>query len=137
VAWDPTDPNRLELVMRAISRGIAARQSLDARVERTLADLERVFGLTVEGAGRRRYRLKRGDRSMLLEYEDAGITLERLHELYCWLGTPPPSGGAVFLCGDYDVLPITREAVRWARGPERLQVMSIAELAAEVGQSFV
>jgi hypothetical protein len=139
VTWDPANPNRLELVMRMISRGIAARQSLDARVDRTLADLARVYGLTVQGVGPRRYQLTRGARSLLLEYEDAVITLERLHELYRWLAAPPRAAGlagAVFLCGDNAVFPLTSEAVRWARGQEPLQVVSIAELAAEIGHSF-
>jgi hypothetical protein len=131
MAWDSNDPNRLSHVLRLISRGIAARGSLDSRVARTLGDLART-GINPQKVGNRQYLLAAGTRSVLLEYEDARIGLESLHRLSSSFAVAGAVQRAVYVCGDYKVLPITAEAVRWARGQQPLEVVSLADLVAEV-----
>jgi len=133
MAWNSADPNRLEHVMRLISRGIAARESLDSRVSRTLDELART-GITPQQIGNRQYRLTAGSRSVLVEYEDARIGLESLHRLSASFTTAGAVQRAVYVCGDYKVLPITSDAIQWARGAQPLDVVSLADLVAKVSE---
>jgi hypothetical protein len=137
VDWDPADPHNLEMIMRLISRGIAARESLDDRVSRTFTDLARLYDFKLEPSGQRRYRLGRGGKSVLVEYEGAGVSLERLHRLFQWFSAPPPNAGAVFVCGDYELFPLTRQAVLWACHETPLKVMPLGEIASELQQGLL
>jgi hypothetical protein len=131
MAWDSADVNRLSHVMQLISRGIAARESLDARMTRTLGELART-GITSQQLGNRQYRLSAGTLSMLVEYEDTRIGLESLHRLYTSFAGSQAIQRAVYVCGDHKVLPITTEAVQWARGQHPLDAISLTDLVAEV-----
>jgi hypothetical protein len=138
IVWDEKNPQILDMILHLISRGIASRESLDDRVRRTLADMSRVYDIQFEKLPdkRRCYQLRRGGKMMVLEYEDTVITLEGLHRLFRFFSEPPPSQGAVFVCGDFDLLPLTREAVVWASHSAPLKVMPLAEIATEIRQSL-
>jgi hypothetical protein len=136
VDWNPANPHNLETIMRLISRGIASRVSLDDRVSRTLADLAHLYDIRLERppGGPRRFRLVRGGKTLLLEYEDSGVSLERLHRLFLWFSDPPPSTGALFVCGDFELFPLTRAAVSWACHTNPIKVMPLGEIATELQQ---
>jgi hypothetical protein len=133
MVWNAANPNRLAHVLQLISRGIAARGSLDSRVSRTLDELART-GITPQQIGNRQYRLTAGRRSVLVEYEDARIGLESLHRLSASFTGAGSVQRALYVCGDYKVLPITSDAVRWARGQQPLEVVTLADLVAEVSE---
>ena len=135
IAWDPTDPHNLERVKLLVARNIAARSSLDRRVQRSLRTLARLHKLTVKEVEPRRVLLRQGKRGVLIDYEDAAVSLERLHRLYQGSRRLKP-GGAIFICGDRPVLEPTHEAVAWARGRSRLHVMPLADMAKELHQLF-
>lgn len=132
IDWDRNDVCPMEKIFRMVSRGIASRSSLDDRIERSLPQLakSRGFELRRDPRDGRRFELIHPDQPMIrLEYEDAGITLERLHRLYRWYEeTHDGEIRAVFVCGDYLILPPTRDAIAWACGRYPLQVFSIAHL---------
>lgn len=130
VEWDPGDARRVEKVFRLVSRGIGSRSTLDDRMERTLARMAQLrrFELRVRDQERRRYELVQPDRLIRIEYEDAGVTLERLHRLYRWYAEEPPCHRAIYVCGDHAVLPPTRNALSWASGSYPLDVRTLREV---------
>lgn len=128
VDWDASQPDRCEKVFRLVSRGIGQRSSLDHRMERLLLEVSRLRNFTLTKSETRRYQLTRDARSFRIEYEDAGVTLERLHRLFSWYEVPPPCEAAIFVSGDYSVLPVTRAALNWAKSTNSLNAMSVQEL---------
>jgi hypothetical protein len=137
VEWDEPNPHNLDAVMRLISRTIAARESLDDRVSRTLGDLARLYDFKLTPFGpvnSRRYLLECRGKSLRVEYEVASVNLERLHRLFLWYSEPPANTGAIFVCGDNELLPVTRAAVSWACHAHPLKVMPLGEIATELQQ---
>jgi hypothetical protein len=139
VVWDLADSRRFEKVFRLVSRTIGSRSLLDDQMERTLAELAQshYFELRVDPQDRRRFELIWPDRLIRIEYEDAGVTLERLHRLYSWYNKRPPKKNkqAIYVCGDYLVLPPTRGALTWARRSYPLEVATLQEVVELIAAS--
>ena len=123
--WYAGDPSRLNKLKLLISRGIASRRTFDQRVQRTVAAvLGQVHGTHMVLA-RRQMILAADGREALLEYEDAPVSLERLHRLYLNLQSRIGCSAAVLAAGDSPVPKVTTDAVNWARGTHPLQAVSL------------
>ncbi len=135
--WEPQDPHNLSRVLRLVSRGIAARSTFDTRIDRTIRALADERQLQLQPGGvPRRLSLTRAGQTVRIEWEDAGVSLERLHRLFQWYTAPPPSLIGIYVSGDRPLPPLTRQAVDWARGMNKLQVIPLEELEGELERYF-
>jgi hypothetical protein len=127
VSWDPPDPQNLERVRLLVSRGIASKESLDARVLRAINAASVSKGIEVAEVDRRALILVRNKMRVLIEYEDAAISLERLHRLYRGY-KDRKTHTAVHVSGDPIIQQVTLDAVSWARGRARLEAVPLPYL---------
>lgn len=136
IPWSPADSDNLERIRLMISRAIASRESLNARVRRSIEQAAKLRKLSVHNLGNKRFLLRRDRRGVFLEFEDFAISLERLHRLYIGYKQQRNCNMAVFVCGDYPIHKLTRGAVKWARGRSSLEVLPLVELYSFLDQVF-
>jgi TIR domain len=136
MVWDETNARTLDTLMSMISRGIAERVGLDERATRTIRDLAEAHHLRVEEieGHRRRAQLTGHGKTIRIEWEDAPVSLERLHRLYELHRRAPPSDLAIYVCGDHTLFPPTRLAIGWASGANPLRVLTMAGLGLELAR---
>jgi hypothetical protein len=126
----------LEQVALAISRGISARRSLQDRVERTLRKLGDALDAEVTEIATRSLMFSKGGKKVLFEYETSPISLERLYRLFQGFLRNAPCDQGIYISGDSPPLPITAEALEWARRGVPLSVMSISEVYLNIRTLF-
>jgi hypothetical protein len=136
IKWDATDGRNLEKIKLMISRRISSRESFDNRIKRTLQDISSLKQLTLNELERRRYIISRGRKKLLFEYENNYISLERLHRLYNGLKSSKGCADALFVGGDLPLQNLTVDAVNWARGKCRLEVLSLVDLYGNLDNKF-
>lgn len=136
IKWDTTDRRNLEKIKLMISRAISAKESFDSRVKRTLQDIAILKNLTFSESKRRQYVISKDDKKILFEYENAYISLERLHRLYNGFKDSGDCTDALFVGGDLPLENLTVEAVNWARGKCRLEVLSLVDLYGNIESKF-
>ena len=68
------------------------------------------------------------DRTLLIEHEDARISLARLYRLHQGYEKKPPPQAAVFVYNGYPLSEWETHAVAWARRDEPLHVMALVEM---------
>lgn len=119
-----------------ISRAIASRESLSKRVGRTVGQAIKLKSLSSTNLAKRQVLLRRRKKQVLLEYENASISLERLHRLYLGYKQQKGCNIAIYICGDYNVHKLTNGAIKWARGRCSLEVLPLAELYSFLDQVF-
>jgi hypothetical protein len=71
-----------------------------------------------------------------VEYEDAPVSLERLHRLYVGYRKERRCKGALFVGGDQPMQTPTRDAVTWARGRNTLEVIHLPDLYSTLARAF-
>ncbi|MFY9222921.1 MAG: toll/interleukin-1 receptor domain-containing protein [Blastocatellia bacterium] len=128
VKWDIKDVNILEKIRMMVSRAIASRSSLDTRIKRTLRQSANLKSISLKELDKRQLLLFRNQTKVVFEYEDAPISLERLHRLHTNYCNQSPCEGAIFICGDQPILELTKDAITWASGSKPLQVAALVEL---------
>jgi hypothetical protein len=136
VKWDETDARNLEKIKLMISRRISYKESFDSRIRRTLQEIAALKGLTLTELARRRYVIAKGRKKLLFEYENNYVSLERLHRLFKALSESKGCGDALFVGGDLPVQALTIEAVNWARGKSRLEVLPLVDLYGSIDGKF-
>jgi hypothetical protein len=109
---------------------------LDDRFRRTLQKTARLNPFIIEELETRRFFLKKNGRNILLDYEDAPVSLERLHRLYIGYREKGVFNHALFVCGDYVIAQSTHEAVIWACGNLPLEVLPLSELYGTLSALF-
>lgn len=128
--WDASDPNRLDKLERFVARAIGSKTAFDTQVDRVLREVARVERLELAVRGQRRMILTEPGRRthVLVEYEDAPVSLDRLYRLYrSYRDTRGPRPNAACLIhGGPRLSPLEREAVDWARGRSRLSAADVA-----------
>jgi hypothetical protein len=120
-------------VREFISRGIGAASSFDVRCRRVLHGVAEARGLRLVEDGRRRVRFRGGLKGVLVEYEHALPSLERLHRLYKSYRVRG-RGTAVLVSGDQPIPDLTAEAISWARGRAPLHVVYLHDLYSVLDQ---
>lgn len=135
ISWDQDDPRNMEKILLMASRAIAAKAALEKRLRRTLLEAIELKNLKVHNLEKRRLLLSKKRKRVLLEYEDAPITLERLFRLYHGK-KEQTCQEAIFVCGDQRVYDITRQAVHWARGRHSLDVLPLMEFYQKLDRLF-
>lgn len=128
VKWDIKDPNLLPKICMMVSRAIASRTSLDTRVKRTLQQSANLKSIYLTELDTRQILLTRNNKRVLLEFEDAPVSLERLHRLHNSYNSQNPCEGAIFICGDHPLLVLTKDAVKWARGSKPLEISQLVDI---------
>lgn len=136
IKWDETDARNLEKIKLMISRRISSRESFDSRIKRTLQDIAALKGLVLHEVSRRRYVISKGRKKILFEYENNYISLERLHRLYNGLKNLKGCADALFVGSDLPLQNLTVEAVNWARGKSRLEVLPLVDLYGNIDSKF-
>lgn len=135
LSWDGADPTMLARTRAFVARGIGLSASFDTRVQRVLAMAAQAKGLDLLKLGRRQLVLRRGRQRLVLEYEPASLTLERLHRAYegyqRFRGVP-----CLLVSGEEPILEVTRAAVRWARGRAPLEVCTLVDLYSLLDRFF-
>lgn len=135
VNWEPEHPGNLQRICRMVARGIASRCALDARMIRTVRGAAKMKQLDLEPLNPRQFRLSRGNQSVIVEYENSPVSLERLHRLAQTIHAHDGHEG-IFVCGDIQPLPPTLEAVAWASHMQPLKVMPVFCLYSELESCF-
>lgn len=136
IKWDSTDGRNLEKIKLMISRRISSRESFDNRIRRTLRDIATLKKLSLNQLQRRQYVISKGRKKLLFEYENNYISLERLHRLYNGLTSSKGCTDALFIGGDLPLQNLTVEAVSWARGKCRLEVLPLVDLYGSLDNKF-
>jgi hypothetical protein len=136
VLWEPDNPHNLQRLALAVSRGIAARRSLDDRMERTIKSMAELLDVDAAALGSKRLLLRGNDQRVLVEYETNPVSLERLHRLYLAYKEQSTCNLGLYVCGDITPLPLTDQAVAWARAEHPLRVMPISEIYPELKRHF-
>ncbi len=135
VSWDEANPARLELVRGLVSRAIGSRESFDRRFELMMRYMMRLKGLDYRQDGARQVILQRDRDRLLVQWEQAPVSLERLHRLYdAWRAAR--SRQAVLVAGDTAPDATTLAAVAWARGRAPLAVDGLPGLYSVVDAVF-
>jgi hypothetical protein len=136
--WDPAlgDAENLRRVRLLVARGLARRNSLDRRLERTLGQFAAARGAELAKLDGREYRLMRGGQRVVVQYEDAPVSLERLHRLYKGYADANPCQAGLFVSGDWAVPAVTVQAVAWACNCAPLQALPLTEAVAELARVF-
>lgn len=135
LAWDPADARMLDRVRALVARGIGSSASFDTRVRRTLSAAAGTKGLRIREVDRRQIVLSDGRQRVLVEYEPAPVSLERLHRLYAGYraaGRPP----ALLVAGEEPLLAVTQAALAWARGRAALDVVPLVDLYSVLDRHF-
>lgn len=128
VRWNAADPQNLERIRMMVLRSIAARDSFDRRVARTLHQMASLKKITLKNLAPRQLLLSQSKLRWFVEYEDAPVSLERLHRLYIGYKKEKRCKGAIFVGGEQPIQTLTRDAVTWARGKSTLEVVHLPEL---------
>lgn len=136
VRWKGAARRNLELIRMMVLRSVAARDSFDRRVTRTLRQLAGLKNLTLKDLAPRRLVASQSKLRWVIEYEDAPVSLERLHRLYVGYKNEKRCKGAIFVGGDHPIQILTRDAVTWARGKTTLEVVHLPELYKTLDEIF-
>lgn len=135
LAWDPQDERRLEKLRLIVSRAIAARQSHEQRVWRTIRSAIEGTRAVIRSPARRQWLLMANDAPVLVESEREPPSLERLYRLYCRM-VEFRCAAAILVAGDRPLTRLTQKSVEWARGSARLEVVPLVHLYALVKALF-
>lgn len=136
VEWDPNHPRNLERILLMVSRAIAQRESLDSRVLRVALEAATAHGARVASNGSHSIVLQKGTSELILEYECANVSLERLHRLSRNTQTRGAACRAALICGDSTIAPSTCDAAIWACRSEPLEVLALPDLTAVIARCF-
>jgi hypothetical protein len=136
IKWEESDTRNLEKIKLMISRRISYKESFDSRIRRTLQEIATLKDLTLTELARRRYIISKGRKKILFEYENNYVSLERLHRLFKGLIESKSCTDALFVGGDLPVQALTVEAVNWARGKSRLEVLPLVDLYGSIDSKF-
>ena len=136
VRWNAADRRNLELIRMMVLRSVAARDSFDRRVTRTLHQMAGLKNLSLKDLAPRRLVVSQSNLRWVVEYEDAPISLERLHRLYEGYKSQKRCKGAIFIGGDQPIQTLTRDAVTWAKGKTTLEVVHLPELYNALDEMF-
>ncbi len=134
LTWNPRDRRMLGRIRDLVSRGIGASTSFDDRCRRVLQGIVDARGLKLDDRGRRRLLLTDGAHQVLVEYEAARPSLERLHRLF--KGHLAEGAPALLVSGDQPLAEPTTEAIDWARGGAPLTVVTLPDLASALDHVF-
>jgi hypothetical protein len=136
IVWDTDDPQNLEKIHLMVLRSIASRDSFDRRIARTLREVANLKKLTLQDLDTRQFLISQNKLRWFIEYEDAPVSLERLHRLYLGFKGEGRCKGAIFVGGDQPIQTMTSDAVTWARGKHSLEVLPLPELYRMLDQIF-
>lgn len=110
------------------------------RVERTVREVADLISASVRMDGKRRLSLSIGGendhRDLLIEYEDAPLSLDRFYRLHTSYESVPRPSAAFFLHGGPPLSPLEREAAAWCRGSEPLWAVALTELMEAAGEAL-
>lgn len=130
--WDANDPDRLNKVERFVARAIGSKTTFDAQADRVVRQIARLENLAFVVRDPRRIILTGpgNKRHLLVEYEDAPVTLDRLYRLYRSYrdGRHPRASSACFIHAGPALSRVEREAMNWARGRAKLSVADLANV---------
>jgi hypothetical protein len=133
--WEESDPHMLDRLRALVSRGIGSTASFDERVKRVISAALTTKGLRLQERSRRQIVLARRGQRLLVEYEPARPSIERLHRLYQgYLSAQRPP--ALLVSGEETIHEVTQTAVAWARGRAPLEVVPLIELYSALDRHF-
>lgn len=133
LVWDDAKQEQLlERIGLLVSRCIASHDSLDLRVDRTLKSYGRINDLNIKSIGTRLYHVSSKTWQLVIEFEDAPVSVERLYRLHRTLTAEMLGNRGLFVCGDYLISNATQQAVDWVCRDEPLSAAPLSMLQSQL-----
>jgi hypothetical protein len=142
IKWNPANPDRLSDLEQFISSAIASKTDFDARVIRYVKEVALLYDCNVSRSKPRNMLLTKdingAGRHLLIEFENAPNTLERLYRLHnSYSSTSPQAHCAFFIHNASKLSELEQNAVRWASGAEPLYVLALNQIVQAVEEAFL
>jgi len=132
IDWDETEKERFDKLERMIAGAIASKESFDLRAARTVKEIAELLQCEMRQTRKRQSLLSRTDgeiiTKILLEYEDASLSLDRLYRLHKGFVSRSDVSGAFFIHNGLPLSQTEQEAVLWSRKEEPLQALALTEI---------
>lgn len=130
--WKRSDRRRFKRLESFISGIISSKDAFDLRCERTIREIADYFKCNIHRVQKRKLRLSKqvnsDQRNLLIEYEDAPHSLDRLYRLYLNYKRSSNLSSAIFVHNRLPLLGLGQKAVEWAAGNDPLHALALIEI---------
>jgi len=132
--WDKKDPDRFDRLENFIDGIIASKGTFDLLIERNVREIEKLVQCDIRRVQKRKLRLSRqvnsDQKNLLIEYEDAPPSLDRLYRLHTSYKRSLNLNSAIFIHNGLPLSKLEQDAVDWSKGDEPLQMLAVTEIIA-------
>jgi hypothetical protein len=134
ILWDKKDPDRFKSLESFIDGIIASKGTFDLLIERNVREIEKLVQCDIRRVQKRKLRLSKqvnsDQKNLLIEYEDAPPSLDRLYRLHTSYKRSSNLNNAIFIHNGLPLSKLEQDAVDWAKGDEPLQMLALTEIIA-------
>jgi hypothetical protein len=134
ILWDKKDADRFDRLENFIDGIIASKGTFDLLIERNVREIEKLVQCDIRRVQKRKLRLSKqvnsDQKNLLIEYEDAPPSLDRLYRLHTSYKRSSNFNNAIFIHNGLPLSKLEQDAVNWAKGDEPLQMLAVTEIIA-------